>query len=49
MNQKNYNNFLSDDEKKTLKYINDKSNVLKNKKLNKDNIFNKKLKEIIDS
>ena len=47
MNQKNYNNFLSDDEKKTLKYITDKSNVLKNRKLNKDNIFNKTLKEII--
>ena len=47
MNQQNYNNFLSDDEKKTLKYINDKSNVLKNRKLNKDNIFNKTLKEIL--
>lgn len=47
MNKQNYNNFLSDDEKKTLKYINDKSNVLKNRKLNKDNIFNKTLKEII--
>ena len=47
MNSKNYHNFLSKDEQKTLKLVNKKSNELKNEKIENDNIFNKTLNDII--
>ena len=47
MNLKNYNNFLSSNEKKTLKLVNDKSNLLNDTLAERKNIFNKTLKNII--
>ena len=47
MDLKNYNNFLSDSEKKTLKLVNDKSNLLNDTLAERKNIFNKTLKNII--
>ena len=47
MNSKNYNNFLSKDEQKTLKLVNEQSNTLKNKNIDNKNILNKSVKEII--
>lgn len=47
MDLKNYNNFLSDNEKKTLKLVNDKSNLLTDTLAERKNIFNKTLKTII--
>ncbi len=47
MNLKNYNNFLSENEKKTLKLVNDKSNLLTDTLAERKNIFNKTLKTII--
>ena len=46
MDLKNYNNFLSDNEK-TLKLVNDKSNLLTDTLAERKNIFNKTLKTII--
>ena len=47
MNLKNYNNFLSSNEKKTLKLVNDKSNLLSDTLQERKNIFNKTLKNIV--
>ncbi len=47
MDLKNYNNFLSENEKKTLKLVNDKSNILTEKNTERKNIFNKTLKDIV--
>ena len=47
MNSKNYDNFLSKDEQKTLKLVNEKSNLLKEKKNVNNNFFNKSVKDLI--
>ncbi len=47
MDLKNYNNFLSENEKKTLKLVNDKSNILTEKNTERKNIFNKTVKDIV--
>lgn len=47
MNSKNYDNFLSEDEQKTLKLVNEKSNVLKEKKIENNNFFNKTVKDLV--
>ena len=47
MNSKNYDNFLSKDEQKTLKLVNEKSNLLKETKIEDNNFFNKSVKDLI--
>ena len=47
MNSKNLDNFLSKEEKNTLKLVNEKSNNFKNKIQHNKNILNKTLNDII--